>query len=218
MHTSHSCHCHEQDAHRKQSHEHHHVPPKGEKLLIVTLLNALITAVEIVGGLLSNSLSLLSDAVHNLGDTLAIAFAYIARRIGNKQADMRHTFGYKRTEILAAFVNASMLMAICLFLLKEAYERSLHPEQIQGKMMLIVAVVAGGQSYLCAGFAKRKGAQHEHPCRLPAPAGRHTLVRGRDSRRNCHLAVRSCLAGPAYYGTGQPVHPVSYVGRITRSG
>ena len=54
---------------------------------------------------------------------------------------MRHTFGYKRTEILAAFVNAAMLMAICLFLLKEAYERSLHPEQIQGKMMLIVAVV-----------------------------------------------------------------------------
>lgn len=141
MHTSHSCHCHEHDAHRKQSHEHHHVPPKGEKLLIVTLLNALITAVEIVGGLLSNSLSLLSDAVHNLGDTLAIAFAYIARRIGNKQADMRHTFGYKRTEILAAFVNAAMLMAICLFLLKEAYERSLHPEQIQGKMMLIVAVI-----------------------------------------------------------------------------
>lgn len=106
MPTPHSCHCHAHDAHKEHPHGHshthchyHHVPSKGGKLLIVTLLNALITVVEIVGGLLSNSLALLSDAVHNLGDTLAIAFAYVARHIGNKQADIRHTFGYKRAEI-----------------------------------------------------------------------------------------------------------------------
>lgn len=122
-------------------HHHHHVPQSGAKLLLITLLNALITVAEVVGGLLSNSLSLLSDAVHNLGDTLAIAFAYVARRIGNKRADMRHTFGYKRAEILAAFVNAAVLLAICLFLLKEAYERWQNPEPIKGKLMLIVAII-----------------------------------------------------------------------------
>lgn len=147
MNTSNSCHCHVHDAHKEHSHvhadghHHHHIPPKGEKLLLVTLLNALITVVEIVGGLFSNSLSLLSDAIHNLGDTLAIAFAYVARRIGNKQADIRHTFGYRRAEILAAFVNAAVLIVICLFLLKEAYERWLHPEQIEGWLMLVVAVI-----------------------------------------------------------------------------
>lgn len=147
MATPHTDHRHEQEAyHHNHAHHHHchhhdHVPQEGKKLFFVVLLNALITAVEVIGGLLSNSLSLLSDAVHNLGDTLAIAFAYVARRIGKKQADMRYTFGYKRAEILAAFVNAAVLIAICIFLLQEAYERWQHPEQIEGKLMLIVSVI-----------------------------------------------------------------------------
>jgi len=150
MHTHNTCNCNEHYTPAKHSHgsvhhhHHHHLPKRGGKLLIVILLNALITVVEIVGGLLSNSLSLLSDAVHNLGDTLAILIAYVARKIGNKQADIRHTFGYKRAEILAAFINASVLMAICFFLLKEAYERWLHPEVIQSELMLIVAIIGLG--------------------------------------------------------------------------
>lgn len=107
----------------------------------MVLLNALITVVEIVGGLLSNSLSLLSDAVHNLGDTLALAFAYAAQRIGRRRPDARYTFGYKRVEVLAAFVNAFVLMLICLFLLREAYQRWRNPDAIDGGLMLLVAVV-----------------------------------------------------------------------------
>ena len=136
----HSCHEHHSPGHHAH-HHHHHMPREGSKMLLVILLNALITIVEIIGGLLSNSLSLLSDAVHNLGDTLAILFAYIARRIGNRRPDLRHTFGYKRAEILAAFINAAALIAICLFLLKEAYHKWHHPEEIQGRLMLIVATV-----------------------------------------------------------------------------
>lgn len=135
--------CTHTEHHHRHGHCHHHHSKSvsGKRLLFVTLLNAIITAAEFLGGIMSNSLSLLSDAVHNLGDTMAIAFAYFARRISNKKADIRHTFGYKRAEILAAFVNASILMAICIFLLKEAYERWQNPEHIHGGLMLIIAVI-----------------------------------------------------------------------------
>lgn len=124
------------------SHEHHHhVGINGKNLFWVTLLNLVITIAEIVGGLLSNSLSLLSDAVHNLGDTLALVFAFVANKIGTKDADYKRTFGYKRVEILTALLNALILIAICLFLFKEAYDRIINPEPIKGLLMLVVAII-----------------------------------------------------------------------------
>ena len=135
-HTSHCKGCKEHSHHT----HHHQASMHGKKLLTVTLLNFFITLVEIIGGLLSNSLSLLSDAVHNLGDTLALFFAFIAHKIGNKKADMQLTFGYKRVEILTAFFNALLLIIICLFLFREAYMRLLHPEPVKGLLMLAVAL------------------------------------------------------------------------------
>lgn len=123
------------------AHHHNHKDLHGKKLLTVTVLNFVITLAEIVGGLLSNSLSLLSDAVHNLGDTLALLFAYIANRLGNKKADKKRTFGYKRVEILTAFFNALVLIVICLFLFIEAYHRFFNPEPIKGALMLVVAFI-----------------------------------------------------------------------------
>ena len=118
----------------------HRKPPYGKKLLGVILLNLSITVVQVIGGIFSRSLALLSDAVHNLGDTSAIAIAYIAGRIGNKSADIHRTFGYKRIEIIAAFFNAIVLIAICLFLFYSAWERFLHPTPVKGKLMFITAV------------------------------------------------------------------------------
>lgn len=113
---------------------------KGEKLLWATLLNFSITIVQIVGGILSNSLSLLSDALHNLGDSAAIFIAFLAGKISKKNPDENKTFGYKRVEILAALFNAVVLIAICIFLFYEAYQRFMHPEPIKGKLMFIVAI------------------------------------------------------------------------------
>lgn len=112
---------------------------KGKRLLGVTLLNLSITIVQIIGGIVSNSLSLLSDAFHNLGDSFAIFIAYIAEKVGNKQPNYKKTFGYKRIEILAALFNAVMLIAICLYLFFEAYHRFFNPSPIKSKIMLIVA-------------------------------------------------------------------------------
>lgn len=124
-------------------HEAHGSGARGLSLarfLAVTLLNALITVVEIVGGILSGSLALLSDAVHNLGDTIAILTSYVAWRIAGRENDVRRTYGYKRAEIIAAFVNASALVAISLFLVFEAMRRFRNPETIHSGWMIGVAL------------------------------------------------------------------------------
>ena len=124
----------------QNQHGHAYVNLSAAKYLGVTLLNGLITVVEIVGGILSGSLALLSDAAHNLGDTVSIATSYIAWRIAGKEKDVRRTYGYKRAEIIAAFVNASALVAISLFLVFEAIQRFRKPETIDSGLMIGVAL------------------------------------------------------------------------------
>ena len=127
---------------KTQHHSHgYHVDLKEKNLLFATALNLLITVVEIIGGLISNSLALLSDALHNLGDTFAVLLAYIANRIGKKDATEKKTFGFKRIEILAALLNAVVLIVIIVFLFIEAYHRFTSPEPIKGLIMFIVATI-----------------------------------------------------------------------------
>ena len=122
-------------------HGHGHSDLNGNKLLFATLLNLVITIAEIIGGILSNSLALLSDAIHNLGDTVAVMLAWIANRVSKRSANERKTFGYKRVEILAAFINAATLIVIIVFLFREAIVRFQNPEPIKGMLMFIVASI-----------------------------------------------------------------------------
>ena len=120
---------------------HNHSKDLNEKnLLISVLLNLLITVVEFFGGIFSNSLALISDATHNLSDTLALALSYIAQRISKRAPSEKKTFGYKRIEILVALFNSSLLIAISIFLFWEAWKRFHQPEPIREKIMFIVAV------------------------------------------------------------------------------
>src|SRR6056297_1071500 len=132
-----------------ESHDHSHQEVSnmsGKKIFWVTVLNATITIVEIIGGLISGSLALLSDSIHNLSDTLAIALSYVAYRISLRPKNMRKTFGYKRAEIIAAFVNASVLFALSGMLIIEAFKRFANPEPINGMLMMIVALVGLARS------------------------------------------------------------------------
>ncbi len=126
-------------------HEHHHSHDVTNlskvKLFWVTVLNATITIAEILGGIFSGSLALLSDAIHNLSDTFAIVLAYYALKISRKEKNARKTYGYKRAQVLAAFINSSILIVVSIFLLFEAYKRFLHPEPIQSNLMIIVAII-----------------------------------------------------------------------------
>ncbi len=130
----------------------------GARLLAAVLLNALITVVEVAGGIASGSLALLSDAAHNLGDTAAIALSYAAWRIAGRGSDARRTYGYKRAEIIAAFVNAAALAAISLFLVVEALRRLRAPRAIDSGLMIGIAAV-GLAANLAAVLLLRKGAR-----------------------------------------------------------
>jgi len=112
---------------------------KNKKLIWVTILNLSISLIQIIGGLLSNSLSLLSDSLHNLGDSTAIVIAFIANKRSKKQPNAKNTFGYKRIEILAALFNSISLIAICIYVVIEAIKHFIYPEPIHGKVMMIVA-------------------------------------------------------------------------------
>ena len=125
----------------KRKRIHHHHPVNEKNLLAATFLNLVITVVEIAGGILSGSLALLSDALHNLSDTFATFIAYMATVIGKREANQKKTFGYKRVEILAALLNAVVLIVMSAYLLKEAWERWKDPQEINSQIMLVVAMI-----------------------------------------------------------------------------
>lgn len=111
------------------------------RLVITMLLNFLITVVQIIGGLISGSLALISDALHNLSDGAAIIISYIALKLKQRDNSQRHTFGLKRAEILAAVINAAALIIIYVFIFYEAVKRIYEPQKIEAGTMTIVALV-----------------------------------------------------------------------------
>jgi cobalt-zinc-cadmium efflux system protein len=123
-------------------HDHQHTHTvEGRRLLITVLLNLAITLAEFIGGIFSNSLALISDAFHNLSDTVAILITYITERISKRASNKKFTFGYKRIQILAAMFNAVTLIAICVFLIFEAWERFNNPQPVKSVLMMTVAVI-----------------------------------------------------------------------------
>ncbi|MDP2336595.1 MAG: cation diffusion facilitator family transporter [Bacteroidota bacterium] len=120
-------------------------------LAITVILNGIITIAQFVGGIISGSLALLSDALHNLSDVISVILAYVAHRIGLRPQTLNSTFGFKRAEILAAFINAISLIAISVYLLVEAGKRFLNPKEVDYLWMLglgILGFIANGLSVL----------------------------------------------------------------------
>jgi cobalt-zinc-cadmium efflux system protein len=110
-------------------------------LVIALLITAIVMIAEIIGGLLANSLALLSDAGHMLTDILALGLSLVAMRFAQKPPTPSKTFGFHRLEILAAFFNGIFLFLISFYIFYEAYHRLLHPEEIKGLFMLVVACI-----------------------------------------------------------------------------
>ncbi|HRU33082.1 MAG TPA: cation diffusion facilitator family transporter, partial [bacterium] len=120
---------------------HAHNGISRNNLLVVTVLNFSITAAEMIGGMISGSLSLISDALHNLSDGVAILISYLALKISQRDNNERLTFGYKRVEILSALFNSVVLLAISISLFREAYIKIKDPQPIDGLLMIIVALI-----------------------------------------------------------------------------
>ncbi len=124
------------------SSDHNHAAGANEKSLRIALaLTALFLVVEVVAGLITQSLALLSDAAHMFTDVAALAIALVAIQIGKRPADKRRTFGYYRFEILAAAFNAILLFLVAIYIVVEAWKRLFSPVEIQSSTMLVVAVM-----------------------------------------------------------------------------
>ena len=129
------------------------------RMLLVLSLTGGIMVAEVVGGLLSGSLALLADAGHMLTDTLALALAWLAFRLGRKPSDLRRSFGYHRLQVLAAFVNGLMLFLLCAWILVEAVHRIMEPQPVMGGAMLAVAVL-GAVGNIVAFLILHRGDRH----------------------------------------------------------
>ncbi len=129
-----------------ENHQH-----KEKNLLISIFLNIGITLAQTIGGFVSGSLALLSDALHNFSDVISLVISYGAKKLGKKKASTARTFGFKRAEILAAFINASTLLVVAILLIIEAIQRYQNPQKINALLVIIlaaVAIVANGFSVL----------------------------------------------------------------------
>jgi len=121
---------------------HVHAGAGGRRGLLYALgITLFMMLAEIVGGVLSNSLALLSDAGHMFTDTLALALSFFAMKFAGMPATEKKTFGFYRLEILAALLNGITLVLISLYIMYEAYQRILNPQPVAGTLMLIVAVI-----------------------------------------------------------------------------
>ncbi|MGK4566534.1 cation diffusion facilitator family transporter [Flavobacterium sp. 3HN19-14] len=144
-------------AHDHSHHHHHEVTDKGLSLSIV--LNIGITLAQIVGGFISGSLALISDALHNFSDVLSLVLSLIAHKLVKRKATPISTFGYKRAELIVAFVNAATLIIVALFLIYEAVERFSKPVIIGSGLVIwlsLLGIVFNGYS----AFLIKKDAEH----------------------------------------------------------
>lgn len=132
---------------------------KSKNLIYSILLNILITTAQVIGGFISGSLALISDALHNFSDVITLLFSLVANKLSRRKASIDHTFGYKRAELIAAFVNASTLIIVALFLIYGAIERFYNPKTIESNLviwMALLGIAVNGFSVLLL----KKDAEH----------------------------------------------------------
>jgi cobalt-zinc-cadmium efflux system protein len=144
------------------SHNHVHIHKhevKGKNLVFSILLNLLITLAQIIGGIISGSLALISDALHNFSDVITLIFSLIANKLSRRKASIDHTFGFKRAELIAAFVNAATLIIVALFLIYGAIERFYNPHAIKSGLVIWMALLGIAVNGISALMLK-KDAEH----------------------------------------------------------
>lgn len=128
---------------------------KESRLIICAGLNFATTLAQVIGGLFSGSLSLISDALHNLSDSVALVISFFALRLSKRKSTEAQTFGYKRAEILAALFNACTLVVVSVFLFKEAFIRFIDPHTVNSLLMLSIAVIGLSANVISVLLLKR---------------------------------------------------------------
>ncbi len=125
-------------------HHHHHIDPDAgdARVAWAVAANVALTLAQIVGGILSGSVALIADAIHNLSDAASLGIAFFARKIARRPTDAGMTFGYKRAELVAALINLTTLIVIGFYLAYEGIMRFFDPPEVAGWLVIIVAGIA----------------------------------------------------------------------------
>ena len=124
------------------NHDHHHHHHSGtENIRVAFFLNLIFTIIEIVGGFLTNSVAILSDALHDLGDSLSLGLAWYFQKVSKKSRDKKFTYGYKRFSLLGALINAIILVVGSVFILMETIPRLANPEMPDAGGMIGLALL-----------------------------------------------------------------------------
>ncbi len=126
----------------ESDHHHHHGPLSDRRLASAIAINVLLTVVQVAAGVVSGSLGLIADALHNLSDAASMGIALLAQKIARRPADRLMTFGYQRAELVATLINVTALLLVGGYLLVEAIGRFVSPTPVQGWPVVIVAGVA----------------------------------------------------------------------------
>ena len=152
-------HAHHHGTHAHGHGHHHHAPAAGDgaerRIFWALVLTGGFTAVELVGGLLAGSLALVADGAHMLADAAALALAFVSMRLARRPPDLARSYGYHRLEVLAAFVNGLVLLAIVVWIVVEAMRRLFAPIVVMSDLMLAIAVA--GLAVNVASFAVLSG-------------------------------------------------------------
>jgi cobalt-zinc-cadmium efflux system protein len=122
------------------NHDHSH-HQNSKNILVAFTLNATFSVIELIGGYLTNSVAIYSDALHDFGDSLALLFSYFAEKMSHKGADSKYTFGYRRFSILSALVNGLILLTGSLFIIVESIQRVISPEVVKPEGMIWLAIL-----------------------------------------------------------------------------
>lgn len=132
---------HHHDHEKHEHHHHHHHEITGKNLFLTIILNIFITVAQIIGGIVSGSLALLSDALHNFSDVMALIIAWWANKVSSRDNTAEKTFGYKRAEIVAALFNASVLTGTGIYLIVEGVRKFFNPETINSDIVIYLALL-----------------------------------------------------------------------------
>ncbi len=138
-------HIHDHNNHKTENHNHHshshmHIHSADENILTAFFLNLFFVFVEIIGGFFTNSFAILSDAIHDFGDCVAIGFAYLMEKLSQKSPDEKYTYGYRRYSLVSAVITSLILVVGSVFVIIGAVSRIGEPKEIQGGGMLVIAV------------------------------------------------------------------------------
>jgi len=124
--------------------EHHHShtdSAETKNLRVAFFLNLFFTIIEIIGGFFTNSVAIMSDAIHDLGDSISLGLAWRLQKVAQKERDEQFSYGYKRYSVLGALINAIILLVGSIFILWETIHRLIEPQEVDPKGMIILAIL-----------------------------------------------------------------------------